>query len=190
MKRGFNPPCAMPKAALILLCIFLSSAVLVEAKPSKVDVSTVPYLDLPKYMGRWYIISHVPNRAEKGKVGTSDSYEKRADGRIDVIFSYRKKSLTAPEKHEKAVARVVNPGTHAQWRVKQSWLSTEDYAVLELDPEYRWSVVAASGGKLVWVLSRTPSLDDKDYSEAMQRLTQRGIDPGKMEKVPQTMEQK
>src|SRR5258708_38194656 len=181
MKRGFNPPCAMPKAALILLCIFLSSAVLVESKPSKVDGSTVAYLDLPKYMGRWYIISHVPNRAEKGKVGTSDSYEKRADGRIDVIFSYRKKSLTAPEKHEKAVARVVNPGTHAQWRVKQSWLSTEDYSVLELDPEYRWSVVGARGGKLGWVLSPQPSLDDKDSSDGIQRLTPCEVDAGKME---------
>src|SRR5258708_16801214 len=96
MKRGFNPPCAMPKAALILLCIFLSSAVLVEAKPSKVDVSTVPYLDLPKNMGRWYIISHVPNRAETGKCGTSDSYENRADGLIDRIFRYRKQPHTAP----------------------------------------------------------------------------------------------
>ncbi len=136
-------------------------------------------------MGRWYVISNVPNFLENGKVGTSDNYALRADGRLDNIYAFRKGSLDAPEKRWEGVAWVTNTTTNAEWKVRLFWPFTADYRVLELDPDYRWAVVSNHDGKMLWVLARETSLSDNVYQDIVARITRLGLDPSKLQKVPQ-----
>jgi apolipoprotein D and lipocalin family protein len=45
-----------------------------------------------------------------------------------------------------------------------------NYLILDLDPEYRTSLVGTPDRRLLWILSRSPHLDDATY----QRLVDRG----------------
>src|SRR6185436_16258633 len=58
---------------------------------------TVPYVDLPRYMGDWYVIANIPYFAEKECVESIESYALRPDGKIANWFRFRKKGFDAPQ---------------------------------------------------------------------------------------------
>ena len=50
------------------------------------SMKTVAKVDLDRYAGRWYEISRLPNRFQKGCAGNvTAEYVVRDDGRIDVV---------------------------------------------------------------------------------------------------------
>jgi apolipoprotein D and lipocalin family protein len=146
---------------------------------------TVSRVDLPRYMGRWYVISNIPNFLENGKVATFDEYAPRPDGRIDVIYGFHKGALDAPGQRWKGVAWVTDAASQARWKVRLLWPFTSDYLVLELDPDYQWAVVGSNGGSLLWVLARQQSLPDTVYRDIQDRIAKQGLDPAKLVKVLQ-----
>ena len=50
----------------------------------------LPTLDLPRFMGRWWVIANIPYFAERGKLASSDTYALREDGGIDVTYAWKK----------------------------------------------------------------------------------------------------
>lgn len=150
-----------------------------------VSLATVNKVDLERYMGRWHVIACVPNFFENGKVATVDIYARRPDGNIDNIYAFRKKSFDAPEKQWSGTARVTNTQTNAEWKVRLIWPFTNDYLILELDPNYRWAVVASNKGKLLWVLARERRLPHAVYADLLERIDRRGLDSSRLVRVPQ-----
>lgn len=148
-------------------------------------VRTVSQVDLNRYLGRWYVIANIPYVLERGKVATYDTYSMRPDGRMNNIFTFRKGSFASPEKSWHGVAWVVNRESNAEWRVRFLWPLYSTYLVLELDPEYRWSVVATPGHKLLWVLARERALDEKTYGNILGRIAAQGYDTNRLQLVPQ-----
>ncbi len=156
------------------------------AAPGKLPaLRTVPRVDLPRYMGDWYVIANVPYFAEAGAVGSVETYALRPDGRIDNWFTYRKGSFDAPVKQVRALAWVHNPETQAEWRVRFLGLITASYWVLDLEPNYRWAVVGHPSRNYGWVLARSKTLPDRQYQQILRRLAEQGYDPARFVKVPQ-----
>ncbi len=149
------------------------------------NLTTVPRVDLDRYLGRWYVIAHTPNFLEKGKVATSDNYARRSDGKLQADFAFRKGSLDAPEQEWKGVGTIVNPTSNAEWKVQLFWPFSADYLVLELDPDYRWAVVASRGGKWLWILARETTISPALYAELEHRIAARRLDAQNLERVPQ-----
>jgi len=148
-------------------------------------VRTVPQVDLSRYLGNWYVIANIPYFLEKGKVASYDTYSLRPDGRLNNVFTFRQGSFAAPEKSWHGVAWVVNRQANAEWRVRFLWPFYSTYLVLELDPDYRWAVVATPGHKLLWVLARDRQLDETTYQQILQRIAAQGYDIKRLTKVPQ-----
>ncbi len=146
---------------------------------------TVPHVDLPRYMGDWYVFAHIPYSLEKGKVGTFDRYAMRADGRMDNIFCFRKGTLDAPLQQWNGVAWVHNKETNAEWRVQFIWPLRVPYLITDLDKDYQWSVVGYPSRKLAWVLTRQTTLDEPTYQGILERLRKQGYDTTQLVKVPQ-----
>ena len=48
---------------------------------------------------------------------------------------------------------------------------TAKYWVIALDPEYKWSIVGEPGRRYLWILSRTPTLDDALYRRLVTRVS-------------------
>jgi len=167
----------------LILCVGLTSC----SSPMK-PPPTVPHLDLPRFMGDWYVIAHIPYSLEKGKVGTLDRYKLRPDGRIDNSYLFRRGTLDAPLEEWKGIAWVKNKETNAEWRVQFLWPFRVPFLVIDLDKNYEWAVIGYPNRKLGWVLSRKPQMDEPTYAGIMERLKANGYDISKFAKVPQREE--
>ena len=146
---------------------------------------TVPKVDLPRYMGDWRVIANIPYFAEKGCVDSIETYRLRPDGKIDNIFTYRKKSFGAPQQQVRAIARVHDTQTNAEWRITFFKIITAKYLILDLDPDYRWTVVGHPSRNYGWIMARDKTLPEATYAGILKRLAAQGYDPAKFEKVPQ-----
>ncbi len=147
---------------------------------------TVPFVDLPRYMGDWRVIANLPYFAEKGCVDSIESYALRPDGKIENWFTYRKQSFDAPQKTIRAQAEVVNQKTNAEWQVKFFGFIKVPYLVIDLDPAYQWTVVGHPSRKYGWVMARERTLPEPTYQTILDRLAVQGYDPEKFVKVPQS----
>jgi apolipoprotein D and lipocalin family protein len=154
---------------------------------SKAPLRTVRHVDLPRYMGDWRVIANIPYFAERGCVDSIESYALRPDGRIANWFRYRKGSFTAPQKRADFVAEVVNRQTNAEWRVHFVPFISAGYYIIDLDPQYRWTVVGHPSRKYGWIMARTRTMPEKTYRAILGRLAKQGYDPKAFVKVPQVL---
>jgi apolipoprotein D and lipocalin family protein len=171
-----------------VLVILLTALTQCTAPMKRPALTTVPHVDLTRYAGDWHVFAHIPYSLEKGKVGTLDRYVMRPDGKMDNIFLFRRGNLSAPLEQWKGVAWVHNHTTNAEWRVQFMWPIRLPYLIIDLDPNYQWSVVGYPNRKLAWVLSRKPVLDEATYQAILKRMTAQGYDPAALVKVPQITE--
>jgi apolipoprotein D and lipocalin family protein len=148
---------------------------------------TVPHVDLPKYMGDWYVIGEIPNYAERDCVDSIESYALRQDGDIDNWFTCRKKTFDAPMKRRvTAKAVVIDTTSNAIWRVRLFHVIPVKYLILELDPAYQWAAVGHPSRRYGWILARSKSMDDATYGKILDALGQQGYDTAKFKRVPQS----
>lgn len=172
-----------PRLLLIAMLAALLSACGLSPKPP--PLSTVAQVDLPRFMGDWYVFAHIPYWLEKGKVGTLDRYALRPDGRIENSYLFRRGTLDAPLEEWKGIAWVHDTSTNAEWRVQFLWPFRVPYLVLDLDPHYQWAVIGHPSRKLAWVLTRQTTLPEPVYQSILRRLSHQGYDPAQLVKVPQ-----
>jgi apolipoprotein D and lipocalin family protein len=167
--------------ALVILAGLLAGCASV-----KQPLRTVPHVDLPRYMGDWYVIANIPYFAERNCFDSIESYALRADGKIDNWFTCRKKSFEAPlERQVNAIATVEDKTTNAHWRVRFFKVISVQYLILDLDPEYQWVVVGHPSRGYGWIMSRAKTLADSTYAEILKRLADQGYDIEMFKKVPQ-----
>ncbi len=173
----------------LLAAITLVVIVAISTGCTSVDkpLRTVPHVDLPRYMGDWYVIANIPYFAEKGCFDSVESYASRPDGNIDNWFTCRKDSFDAPMKR-KATARAVvqDKVSNAVWHVRLFKIISVQYFVLDLDPDYQWMVVGHPSRNYGWIMARGKTLDEVNYQKAMSTLTAQGYDVTRFRKVPQS----
>jgi apolipoprotein D and lipocalin family protein len=167
---------------LALLLMALASGCTSMKEPLR----PVAHVDLPRYMGDWYVIANIPYFAEKNCVDSIESYALRSDGDIDNWFSCRNKSFDAPMKR-KATARAVveDKVSNAVWHVKFFKIISVKYVILDLDPQYQWVVVGHPSRDYGWVMARSKTLDESTYQSALKSLSSQGYDVSRFQKVPQ-----
>jgi apolipoprotein D and lipocalin family protein len=146
----------------------------------------VPYVDLPRYMGGWFVLANIPYFAEKDCFDSVEGYALRPDGRIDNKFACREKSFDAPMKRKlRTIATVHDTQSNAEWRVPFYRVVRVKYFVIDLDTDYKWAVIGHPSRRYGWIISRTRTLPDDTYEGIMQRLRQQGYDTARFVKVPQ-----
>jgi apolipoprotein D and lipocalin family protein len=179
---------------LIRLAAFAALALLFVACASTRKEASVPgpalaEVDLPRFMGRWWVIANIPYFAERGKLASSDNYSLREDGRIDVVYAYRKSFDETAERTLNAWARPL-PGTgNAHWRQRFFGIFSVELQVLEIDADYRWALIGNPKRSLAWVFAREPLMGDAEYARVVERLRPFGYDPAELKRIPQAPEQ-
>jgi apolipoprotein D and lipocalin family protein len=161
-------------------------ALLLGCATKGAPLRTVAHVDLPRYMGHWRVIAEIPYFAEKGGVGSVESYALLSDGTIYNWFVTHKGSFSAPESKVTAHAYVVNKQTNAEWRVKfLGGLITAPYLIIDLDPNYQWTVVGHPSRNYGWIMARQKTMPDATYHGILTRLSGQGYDISRFKKVPQ-----
>lgn len=142
-------------------------------------------VDLPRYMGTWYVISNIPYFAENGFVGSRVEWRLRADGKISDTFIGHRSSFTAPESRYHFVDTPLPENGNGVWRVRLFWPIYVSQITLYVDPDYRYTILGYPGRKLGWIFARSPQISDADYRSLLQRLRDLGYDPNLFRKIPQ-----
>lgn len=152
---------------------------------TKPPLKTVRHVDLPRYMGDWRVIANIPYFAEKGCVDSIESYALRPDGKIANWFRFRKESFDAPQKRFDFVGRVTNTETNAEWKIRFAPLINVSYLIIDLDPEYQWTVVGHPSRKYGWIMHREKTMPESTYRAILARLEAQGYDSKAFVRVPQ-----
>ena len=176
----------LPARALIVGLASLALAGCSLLSGSFGDLKTAPSVDIPRYMGNWRVVAHIPYFAEDSCFDSIESYALRPDGDIDNWFSCRKHSASAPlQRQATARAVIANPRTHAEWNVRFFGFLRIKYVVLAVDPDYQWAAVAHPSRQYGWILSRSGTLTAQTYKVALQAFAAAGYDTARFERVPQ-----
>ncbi len=171
-------------AALITFTTLLFMATDVSFA-SDVPLITVDRVDLQRYIGKWYEIARYPNRFQrKCQSDTTATYTLRADGKIQVANTCRQKDGSTTT--ATGTAKVVDATTNAKLKVTFFWPFYGDYWIIGLGPEYQYAIVGEPSRKYLWILSRTPTMDEKTYQEVLHRVESLGYQSGALMKTPQS----
>ncbi|WP_369936285.1 lipocalin family protein [Xanthomonas tesorieronis] len=160
-----------------------------RAKSPEQEPSQQPPIDLQRFMGRWYVIAHVPYFAERGHVASSDEYTLKEDGKIAVRYQYRE-GFDEPIKEVTSRATVKDDSGNRRWTTWFFAVVPTKYRILEVAPDYSWALIDYPGRDLAWVFSRSPDMDYKQYRELVGKLDHDyGIKVDKLKRVAQRRDQ-
>lgn len=145
-----------------------------------IDNSTIATFNLDRYLGKWYEIARYDHSFERDLVGCTAEYTLRDDGKIKVLNCGHLKTLDGPYKESIGKAKARRNGKPGQLEVSFFGPFYGDYNILELAPDYSYSVVGSSSPRYLWILSRTPHLTPATRNRILSNLQQRGYNTDKL----------
>lgn len=166
---------------------FMLAGMTHAAEPLKL----VDEVDLERFQGRWYEIALLPNRFQRRCVAdTRAEYRLRDDGRVAVTNRCRQADGRWSEAEGVArKAREGGPDAALEVRFAPRWLSWlpwvwGDYRIIALDEEYRHAMVGTENRRYLWILARSPRLDEAARSRLIEQARRQGFDTDRLVFTP------
>ena len=163
---------------IILFSSFIFIGGCQNKKSDKMNIETVKEVNLQRYLGKWYEIARFDHSFERGLVGATATYSMRDDGKIKVLNQGYKNTLDGELSKAEGKAKLTDePG---KLKVSFFWIFYADYYILELDANYQWALIGSKSDKYLWILSRTPKLEDNVKNLILHHAAKRGYDTSKL----------
>ena len=168
-----------------MLVLFLITLVVASVSLANAPLTTVQ-VDLERYQGTWYEIARLPLFWERTLVNVTATYSLREDGKITVLNAGKVLSPSGLNSSVKGLAWVPDSSETGKLKVQFFSAFSSDYWVLDLDQQgYSWAIVGQPDRTFLWILSRTPQMDEELYAHLVQKVEQMGFNLEKLEKVLQ-----
>jgi apolipoprotein D and lipocalin family protein len=148
------------------------------------ELEVVPKVELERYLGKWYEIAHLPARFEQGCEQTTATYSLSEKGNISVLNECMKNGKITKAKGK---AKVVDKNTNAKLKVSFFGPFYGDYWIIRLGSDYNYAVVGTPDRKYLWILSRTPQMHNKLFSEILEFVKAKGFSVEKLLKTSQAI---
>ncbi|WP_233842613.1 lipocalin family protein [Dyella sp. 2HG41-7] len=148
-------------------------------------IKPVDHVDLPRFMGNWYVIATIPTRYERNAWNAVETYTLKPDGTVYTAFRFNNESQNGPLKRIHSTGFVQPNSGNAVWGVQVFWPLKAQYIVAYLSPDYTETIVARDARDYTWVMARTPTVSPSDYSALLARVKSLGYDVSEIRKVPQ-----
>lgn len=166
------------------LAIVLSALALAACQTNRAPLPAVPQVDIPRFMGDWYVIANIPTFIERGAHNAVESYRLADDGRILTEFTFRKDAFDGPLKRYTPTG-FVRDESGAVWGMQFIWPIKADYRVIYLDDAYSQTIIGREKRDYVWIMAREPQIPEEDYARHVEFLRAQGYDTSKLQRVPQ-----
>ena len=151
------------------------------------DKLTVDFVDLNRYMGRWYEIARLPTWFEKDcdnvfadySIATQSHITNKADIRVKVKNQCL---LNGISKSVEGLARITDTQTCSKLQVSFApflpwFIAGGSYWIMNLDQDqYSWAMVGNPQKTCLWILSRDPWLNSSVYSYLINDANIKGFD--------------
>jgi len=163
---------------LVICTLFLAGK-----KSNAQELSVVDSVDLQRYAGKRYEIARLPNRFQEECVGNvTATYSILRNGEIKVVNRCLKTDGDTSE--AEGIARRAGddePNIKLKVRFAPAFLSFlpmvwGDYWIIDLAPDYSYAVVGEPNREYLWVLARTPRLEENLFQEILGRVRKQGYD--------------
>jgi apolipoprotein D and lipocalin family protein len=166
-----------------LLAAMLGGCALVQPNPGPLPTATA--VDLDRYMGRWYVIAGTPGLYDRHAWNLTETYGRRLDGDIEILAEFREGAAGGKARSRSYSARVRNIQTNADWGVRYVWPARSDYKIIHVEPDYSLAIVGMEKRDMVWILTRSPTIDAPRYADLMLYVQALGYDVSRIRRVPQ-----
>ena len=173
-----------PRHGPLVLCAVLAGCAAVQRPP----IQTVPYVDLPRFMGDWYVIANIPTFIETDACNAVESYRLDSDGTIATTFTFRAGSFDGEIKRYRPRGFVLDTQTNAVWGMQFIWPFKGDFRIVYLNRDYTQTVIGREKRDYVWIMARQPVIPEADYQSIVALLANAGYDTTRIQQVPQRWE--
>ena len=157
------------------------------------ELQAVSSIDMGRYLGLWYEIARLPNSFQEKCAGeVTATYSLFDDGDIRVVNRCRKENGDIAEAEGRARrASADGPNSKLKVRFAPAFLAFlpfvwGDYWVIDIAPDYSYAVVGEPGRKYLWVLARTPALDEGVLAGILDRVRAQGYDTSSLIRTRQS----
>ncbi len=142
-------------------------------------LTTSPYVDVERYVGKWYAITSLPQFFTKNCKAQTADYTIINEKTISVLntcFKAKGKVTTIVGK-----AIVINPKTNAELIVTFNNFFTRlfrvkgDYIIIKLDENYEYVIVGTKNRKSLWIMSRRPDMPEETLNEYIEFAKKEGF---------------
>ncbi len=174
---SFRTACASLCAAAVTLAGCAGAA--------RGPMPVVERVDLERFMGDWYVIASIPTLMEKGAHNAVESYRLDSDGSIATTFTFRKGGFDGEKKTMTPRGFVRDTSSNAIWGMQFIWPFEADYRIVYLDDDYTRTIIGRERRDYVWIMARTPSIDETEYERLVGVIEGLGYDTNALARVPQ-----
>jgi apolipoprotein D and lipocalin family protein len=169
------------KTLPLLPCLLLLTGCTTSLPPLK----TVEKIDLPRFMGPWYVIAAIPTFIETKAYNAIEDYRLDADGTIATTFTFNQGGFDGPPKRYNPRGFVVDRVNNSTWGMQFIWPFKAEFLITYLSPDYSQTVIGRNKRDYVWIMARTPQIPEVDYQRLLKELAAQGYDLTKLRQVPQ-----
>lgn len=148
-------------------------------------IALAEQVDIPRFMGNWYVIAHIPLAPERHAWNGIERYQLNADGSIATTFTFRKGDADGPLKRYTPVAQVTDHPSNAVWKMQFLWPFQADFRIIWLDENYQTTIIGRQKRDYVWIMARSPTIDPQLYQQLADFIKQQGYDISQLRQVPQ-----
>lgn len=174
---------------MLIILILLAASCKYQAMSQPIQTINQNFeFELEKYLGKWYEIARFDHRFERNLQGVTASYSLMHNGKIEVINQGYKNGLDGKLKKAKGKARVTSDGTPRNLEVSFFLFFYSPYNILELDENYTYALIGSESADYLWILSRTPQMDETAFKNLIEKAEERGYDTSKLIMVEQAKE--
>lgn len=165
-----------------LLALVLIACSLAGCHSEPLEVA--PNVSLSELQGKWYEIARLPRMTEVDCHGTTAFYTQAPNGSLGLVNQCNVGSATGPLQTISMTATAPDRAVPAKLALRVGGY-TGDYWILEVGPNYEYSVVGHPSRLYLWILSRTPSLDANVLKGILDRAQAAHFDTTQLEYTPQ-----
>ena len=159
----------LKKSTIVLFLVLFACLGLPE------NIKPVQNFDLNKYLGKWYEIARLDHSFERGLQNVTAEYSIRDDGGVKVVnsgFSNKENEWRTAE----GKAYFVNNESEGYLKVSFFGPFYGSYVIFELDENYQYAFVTGADKKYLWLLSRTPQIDNELKDHFLEKVSLLGYD--------------
>jgi len=175
----FIPDCPAAALAMLTLCVGLVGC------RSQPPLAVEPHVDVPRFMGDWYVIACIPTRIERSAYAPKESYSLDTQGRVHTVFTFHSGSFDGPLKRYTPTGFVEPAGGGAVWSMQFIWPVRADYRIMYVDPAYSLTVIGRQKRDYAWIMARVPRIDAADFERLRALLASQGYDVSALVRMPQ-----
>ena len=140
------------------------------------NIQPIDNFKIERYLGTWYEIARFDHSFERGLTKVTATYSLRDDGGVRVM---NRGYLAEKNKWKEAEGKAFFVANPDQGYLKVSFFGPfyGSYIIMDLDRDgYQYSLICGPDRSYLWILARTPTLDDAIKQRLVSKASALGFD--------------